>query len=385
MKKFIWLIVGTLILFSCEREEFNAFDESSKSGVQTRATSSIADFYPIPELAGIPVNIINVGNKSYKYLSADATKEVVSLSKSDDGSLRQRWYIETGKLRLVGGHIPSSNYLYIMAKQNGDYPIIVDYPLGNSMFVNGFWDLGDNTYNIFITSPSSQSLSLGYMYARNESSSEVKYKSVAPSVNTAHWQIVPVGEFDIVKMEYEKSVTYNDYIEQQDMYVNGAVIGDLPYEVQHTFNITKSISSKSSFSKAEGTNIQSQRSYGFSLGIGDASKVHIGFNGEISNTVTSSETLTWGEETTETMSISQTFTVPIPPHTPCRIEVLWRTFRVAITYVATLEKVDGIAAGKRFRIKGKWKGVVASDLYYNIYSTVDDKLIGTKMISRSSK
>lgn len=69
MKKFIWLIVGTLILFSCEREEFDAFDGGSRSGVRTRAASSIADFDPINELVRIPVNIMNVGNTRNKYLS----------------------------------------------------------------------------------------------------------------------------------------------------------------------------------------------------------------------------------------------------------------------------------------------------------------------------
>ena len=188
--------------------------------------------------------------------------------------------------------------------------------------------------------------------------------------------------FLFLRSRENERYAYNDFIEQQDIYIEGATLGDSPREVEHVFNVSHSKTSKSSFTKAEGIAIQSQNSFGFSLGFGDASKVHIGFNGEISKTITSSETLTWGKETTEAMSVSQTFTVPIPVHTPCRVEILWRTFRASITYVATLEKVDGIAAGKRFRIKGKWNGVTSSDLFYNIYDIVDNKLLDTRTVSQ---
>ena len=355
-------------------------DCSVKSDVElvnTRAINSIADFNPLSELAYIPVNVVNVGSLKYKFLSAGSSVlgGRVKLAETDDGSLKQRWFVRQGNLILA-----MDNNIAISPKVNGD-PIlgfVSPFPLSTFVERNG------NLYNIGgMATTLSLPVDLGYLQAKDINSSDVRYAANGSS-DIAYWQVVPVGEFNIVKMEYEKSVTYNDFIEQQDVYVEGAVFGDLPSEVQHVFNVSHSKTAKSSFSKAVGVTVQKQNSFGFSLGIGDASKVHIGFDGKISNTITSAETLTWGEETTETMTVSQTFTVPIPAHTPCRVEILWRTFRASITYVATLEKVDGIAAGERFRIKGKWNGVTTSDLYYNIYNTENNKLINTKAISQLS-
>ncbi len=387
MKKLGLLLIGVLTLFACEQEELDNFVKSDVNQVQTRAASSIADFNPIAELSEIPVNIINVGNTQYKYLSANASNDKISLAAADDGSLRQQWYIRPN-LVIVGGRSSSSANMIVLPKVGGDYPMFENYPFVFDQLVSPKFNyLDDNKYKIlqYRTEGGSGGKSYGgYLQAKDGSSNELKYKSDGNST-VAQWQVVPVGEFNIVKMEYEKSTTYNDFIEQQNIYVDGTVIGDLPREVQHVFNISKSKTARSSFSKAEGLTVQNQNSFGFSIGIGDASKVHIGFDGQISNTITSSETLTWGEETTETMTISQSFTVPIPPYTPCRIEVLWRTFNASITYVATLEKVGGIAAGQRFKIKGKWRGVTSSDLYYNMYDMVNNKLISTRSLPLKSK
>lgn len=387
MKKLGLLLIGVLTLFACEQEELDNFVNSDVNQVQTRAASSISDFDPIAELSEIPVNIINVGNTQYQYLSANANNDKISLAAADDGSLRQQWYIRPN-LVVVGGRSSSSANMIVLPKVGEDYPMFENYPFVFDQLVSPKFNyLADNKYKILQcrTEGGLGGKSYGgYLQAKDGTSSELKYKSDANST-VAQWQVVPVGEFDIVKMEYEKSATYNDFIEPQDVFVDGAVIADLPREVQHVFNVSKSITKNSSFSKAEGVTVQKQNSFGFSIGIGDVSKVHIGFNGQISNTITSSETLTWGEGASETMNISQTFTVPIPPHTPCRIEVLWRTFNVSITYVATLEKVGGIAAGEQFKIKGKWKGVTSSVLYYNIYDMVSNKLKSTRSLPLKSR
>ena len=67
MKKIALLLVGLLVMFSCEQEDWNGIVDSNTTQVQTRATTSIADFDPIAELANVPVNVINVGNTKYKY------------------------------------------------------------------------------------------------------------------------------------------------------------------------------------------------------------------------------------------------------------------------------------------------------------------------------
>lgn len=70
MKK-LFFFFPILALFACEQIYEDDLLPSSQSELlsSTRASSSL-DFDPLDELRGIPVNIINVGNSKYKYLSA---------------------------------------------------------------------------------------------------------------------------------------------------------------------------------------------------------------------------------------------------------------------------------------------------------------------------
>lgn len=61
MKKIALLLVGLLAMFSCEQEDLEAIAKSDIEQMQTRATTSIADFDPINELAGIPYEYFECG------------------------------------------------------------------------------------------------------------------------------------------------------------------------------------------------------------------------------------------------------------------------------------------------------------------------------------
>lgn len=104
MKKIALLLVGLLAMFSCEQEDWNGVVDSDTTQVQTRATTSIADFDPILELYYIPVNIMNVGNTSRRYLSCEPSGTAVVLYTEDDGSMRQRWGTALGRITLMGGN-----------------------------------------------------------------------------------------------------------------------------------------------------------------------------------------------------------------------------------------------------------------------------------------
>lgn len=373
MKKISLLLVGLLALFSCEQEELENFVKNNVEPVQTRAASSIVDFDPLLELAYLPVNVINVGSVKYKYMTVGsaAVGERVRLAETDDGSLKQRWFVRQGKLILAMG-----NGIVVTPKSNGDPVLSLDtlFPCCPFVAYNNFY----NIRGMAGMWPSS--VDLGCLQAKDKNSSEVKYAANGSS-DIAQWRVVPVGQFKIIKMEYEKSTTYNDFIKQQDVYLDGAVIGDTPTSVTHTFQVSRTISEGSSFSEAYGVVTQNQSSFGWSAGLG-VGKVNIGFNGQISNSSTSSETVTYGTNEIKQVAVSQTFVVTIPPHTPCRIEVLKRSFNVSITYIATLEKTDGDEKGKQFRIKGRWDGVASSDLYYNTYTLTGRELIDTHVITQ---
>ena len=42
---------------------------------------------------------------------------------------------------------------------------------------------------------------------------------------------------------------------------------------------------------------------------------------------------------------------------------------------------DGDDKGRRFKIKGKWDGIVTTDLYYNLYIKDTNELVESKIIS----
>ena len=67
--------------------------------------------------------------------------------------------------------------------------------------------------------------------------------------------------------------------------------------------------------------------------------------------------------------------------TTYRIEVLKMSYDASVTYVATLEKMDGNDKGQRFKIKGKWDGIVTTYLYYNLYIMDTNELVETRIIS----
>ena len=57
------------------------------------------------------------------------------------------------------------------------------------------------------------------------------------------------------------------------------------------------------------------------------------------------------------------------------------SYDASVTYVATLEKMDGNDKGQRFKIKGKWDGIVTTYLYYNLYIMDTNELVETRIIS----
>ena len=143
MRKISLLLVGLLAMFSCEQEDLEGIVKSDTEQVQTRAkTSSTTDFNQITELDGIPVNILNVGNTSRRYLSCAPSGSEMSLYTEDDGSLRQRWYLRSGNIVLVGGHstmpaFPSIAAVIAPNATDNSTPILVgisSYAMSNSGF-----------------------------------------------------------------------------------------------------------------------------------------------------------------------------------------------------------------------------------------------------------
>lgn len=384
MKK-ILLLLSVFVLFSCEQEDLSNLVDNSKvetgqqSAVKGRAASTIADFNPIDELKDIPVNIINVGNTKNKYLSCVEKGSKVDLYNKDDGSMRQRWYVKSKNvggsvILLVGGNSSfPSVYPYNVIFVTPDYASAPDM---SPMLMAGlptqmdFLQECNNYYKIKNAEFLGMNYPIGYLQSETTTDTSLKFKANNSSL-LAQWELVPVGEYKIVSIDYEE--TSGDFINRKDQKIDGAIIPNTsPTEnVEHTISITSSVREKSNFTESQGVSTQKNSSLGFNLGI-NLKKVNIGINGHIDNSTASSQTVTYGEEKEHSVSVVQTFKINIPPMQTYRIEVLKMSYDASVTYVATLEKCDGEDKGKRFRIKGKWEGIVTTYLYYKLYTMPDN-------------
>lgn len=381
MKKICVLLVGLLAMFSCEQEDLEGIMNNDTGQALTRAASSIADFDPISELNGIPVNILNVGNTSHKYLSSSKSRNV-ELYVKDDGSLRQRWYFISGNIVLVGGvkiTNPSNPSLLVGASfDNESVPILLETGITIMPFIkltpNGkYYNIGGIKSGSIIT-PNNL-----YLQSTSKTGPGLRFKS-NKSTDFAKWEIVPVGEFRLVDIQYEKSVDAGDFINRKDITLNGAVFPAMPEVVEHSLTVSRTIRHNSTFSETTAVSTQNQSSFHLGIQAGVVSLPTITVGGDISNTTTSSYTVGYTDTEGYDETVSQTFKIVVPANTPYTVEILKMAYQTSVTYVATFQKIDGVDAGKRFRVKGKWDGVVTTKLYYNAYRTDTKELVETRVI-----
>lgn len=396
MKKYAFFLLASLALGACEQYELDEFLEEEQSIstplLETKAIASLSDFDQITELIGLPLNVLNVGNSTFKYLSTAEFGDKIDLHDQDDASGRQRWYLQmppflaiVPQLTLKKGNsfCNGSNFVYMSAHCQDpsnsipEYPTLKEYklfPPTISPGMGAYLKYHDDVLTIDWGGIRSGSASQLYqLKSVSNDSRDLRYlrsESISNPDSYSQWFIVPVGEFKVVDIQYEKNAAFGDYITPKSVYCEGIVVDDLPVSITREVSIQKTFTTSSRFTETSNVVTQNQNSFSWSLGFGDVSLVHIGFDGSIDNSVTNEQSVSYENYEENTTTITKGYTLQIAPHTPCRIEILKMTYNASLTYVLTLEKVGGEESGKRFRIKGKWDGVVLSDLYFR-RSTVD--------------
>lgn len=384
MKKFIWLIVGTLILFSCEREEFDAFDGESSSGVQTRAASSIADFDPINEIDGVLVNILNVGNTRNKYLSCVAKGTKVDLYNKDDGSGRQQWDIKYGRSIVLprGNNAVSPNAVLVAASDNYNsitpqrpnyvklYSWFIPSNNVNILMIPGFVFQYLNNGNCIIQGASS-GFPLTYYYLKSESSTSSSLKfDMDHSTTLSQWQIIPIGEYEIVDLQYVRTsvdnITPKEVICARDEYQNSS-----SSTVTWDYTVTTKYSESSNFSKTEG--VSATISAGLHLGLPNL----LGKDGilDFNTSIQQQSNKSWNYGNSSTREVTETRTghIPVPANTTMRLEATIVMYEGNVTYVATLRKIGD---NKTFRVKGKWTGTSFSMFKAKTYNVSTNASLG---------
>lgn len=216
-----------LVLFSCEQEELDNFVNADVSQAQTRSASSIADFSPIAELGDIPVHILNSGNTKNKYLTCAAKGTKISLTSKDDGSLRQRWYFKNGgSIISAGGNngITSDKYGVVLANNSSfpffdkdkgkpDFPCLTYWEKSffDGMLVGpafGFSYLSNGCCMIYTLYGDIPNVMIYYLQSESSTSTSLKFKTNNSS-NLVQWEITPIGEYELVDLEYVRTTVDN--------------------------------------------------------------------------------------------------------------------------------------------------------------------------------
>lgn len=377
MKKIALLLVGLLAMFSCEQENIEGIVNSSARQIETRAVeSSIADFIPIFELEGIPVNILNVGNASRRYLSCVKSGSKVDLFTKDDGSLRQRWYVDKNNIILVGGNsqLTFSPYLGVMPNDKKESPILVGMTMPNMPIFSSFTGYNGDSYNIkgmvfTMEGGFSHYEDVGYLQAKDENSADLRYRMDGSS-SISRWRIVPVGEYELVDLKYVYTSVDNfnptEVICDRDTYENQS-----SSVVTWNYTVTTRYTESSSFSKTEGVSVSI--SNGLSVGLPSVEgSSSIGMNTTMQQQT--SKSWTYGNSDSREITKTRTGNIPVQPHTTMKLEAVVFMYEGTVTYVATLRKIGDT---RTFRVKGKWEGACYSDFKARTYDVTTGKLLNT--------
>lgn len=398
MKKILAVMFSLFALVGCVQDDLEEVI-GIENPVQTRAvSSSLSDFNQVDELVGLPLNVIHLTTSENKYLSCESSGNRVYLAKGDDGSGRQRWYLANGlnfdskgpsltikkgnNMCNTGGHVilgaqPSvTPQQPILEKVNTN---MLD-PVFMRSFGNRFFEYEDDLYLDWRVQTNAAVGLISYsLQPVSDNSENLKYLEATYPNESAQWTIVPVGDYKVVDVQYEKVASAGDYIIPEAVYCGGTVVNDSPNTVTRSFSISETIETTSTFTESSKVSTQNQSSFGWSLGA-EVSLVHIGFDGEINNSIVNEQSVSYQTTEQKSTTITDSYTVEFAPHFPCRLEILKMTYIASLTYVLTLEKVGGESNGKRFRIKGKWSGKVLSDLYFTTYSLSDDSEMESALI-----
>lgn len=381
MKK-ILLLLSVFVLFACEQEDLNGLVDESKAEVEqqaavgSRAASTIADFDPIAELEGIPVNILNVGNLQNKYLSCVKKGDKVDLYNKDDGSLRQRWYITRGGIFLVGGNTESDKgNISIGAMSSSGIGGDADVKLMFGSLIGGLpspqsysWTpVGTTYYTIKYPPISSPLLPTAYLQSESTTGSSIKFKTSNPGI-LAQWEIKPLGEFEILDIQYVKTV--KDELEIKNIRVYSRTFKEEQSEMpqKHTLVINESLTNRSQFTEVEGVSVKITS--GLKISIPKVADLNFGTDSNKSWTYTTTE------EETKTTTVQDTHEVEIPPYRNYRIDVYVVNYKMNITYVATLRNLE---TKQIFKVKGKWSGslVDGNDITYETINLGTGKVVST--------
>jgi hypothetical protein len=397
MKKVAIFILVITTTIGCSDDAFE-FDAPNSDGVTavtnivTRSGEVMPNFDPIKELNGIPVNIINVGHKDViGYLTASPTGKDVSVYTHDDGSLRQRWYIKPG-YTFYPPPPQQNNHAVVLAGGNNLWNPNKDLTVApmdptNEDEAGAFLATSEDAGGALVTSGSLVNLpGTPYYWWTNglvvpssawnpplfffAVKTQPTYCCYLKSYRTEYsqWEIQPVGDFQILDMKYyyldgDKLNPVNQEITTVNLDVQVA-------DYQYHFAIKGSYKKSANSSYTSGVSMQVSRTIKYGAPVIDL---------ESSTTISTSQQKSWtfGQEEVTEHTVENAIDMTIPKNTPVRLVAYVSSYDLDINYVATMRRVTD---GKTFRVKGRWVGLVANDLYINVYRTDTNELLESRLL-----
>lgn len=342
MKKRNLLFILLITLFSCSQEELE--NQPIENSLALRSV----EVSPIDQLVGIPVNITlpsGVAESRRVYMSTKKKSYTVNLNIEDDGSGRERWVINkygTGySLKALSSH-NNNPYLYC----NGTHPFLHTGPEKMALQIT---PTGNNNKFLITT----QMQGTKYLYGMKYNSINILFDGNSPGV-LGEWDIIPVESFELENISYrlesdDKTEIIPSFIDEIEVF-NG---GDIAQSMTASFSRTAT--ETSSFSETKG----------FSLSVGASFKTGIPTLAEGQLNVTQTTTSSWTYGKSEAMADTRnyTFNLQVPAKTKYKAKLVVAMYKTSATYVATYKS----NSGKIMTLTGKWSGIKAGKITYDIY------------------
>ncbi|MPL73272.1 ETX/MTX2 family pore-forming toxin [Macellibacteroides fermentans] len=371
MKKVIDLLLLLLLFTSCSQEDIESLNKEYLQPPILTKSSQQTDI--LDQLIGIPLNFRIVNGSGPKYFGVvrpGGRSQHVELTDNPNNDIV--WQILKSGSNLSGTtyNIQSmKNLNYICVLRTGYpipdpiveyYPYVTPYSSGATAFNIKLIDENSANYSISFISqllPNDQ-----YLCSKNLTDATIYFKDLTIAEGRERWEITPSDTFRLKSISY--LMAEEDLIRSLPSYFDEIlIVNQTGVQQSMTASFSKRATESSSFSKTKGLTLTTNGSYSVSI-----PKI-MDINGGVSNTTT--ETWQFGESESRDDTRSYSFPVVVLPYKTYRARAVVSLFSASVTYVATFV---GIRTNKEIKLEGKWNGVSAGSISFEIYDISNNLL-----------
>lgn len=368
---FFSVLISLLLYVACsEQSELNDLRTDSKFMTKSQQEPTFSSDNPsdliLHQTENMPMYIKHSSGKYLSILSSDDSK--LCLSASDDGSGRQRWYInatnfvpsedEIGYFLWGIQNTYSNKFTGFNEESLKKYSKNVEMIIPPAYKVNNGWTFHYNTskdvFNIaHYLKEHGEFRSAYFNLSTISAANESIIVDALGYTGLQDWTVQPLENFtlDDLWWSLEPSdvvVSLPDFIQETTVVNKSSVTQSM------SANFTKKATETSTFSKTEGMTVTMNASFHVGLPI-------IGGSGSI--TSTTADNWTFGTVESKEDTRSYTFNVQVPPNTTIKTKIYVRMNKLSANYIA---KFKGSVSGKNVQLQGRWEGIQAGTIYYEI-------------------